>query len=65
MGVVVLVALLVRLGGVLEEASVFDGDGLANLGNGTVALLVSSLGNTHDEELVWILVEKNLAMAVM
>lgn len=43
----VLRALLVGLGSVLEIASVLNGDGLAGLGDGTAALLVSSLGNTH------------------
>lgn len=52
MAINVLVALVVRLGGVLEPASVLDGDGLAGVGNGAGALLVSSLGNTHNGDVL-------------
>lgn len=43
----VLVALVVGLGGVLEVASVLDGDLLAGLGDGAVARLKNGLGDTH------------------
>lgn len=52
MAINVLVALVVRLGGVLEPASVLDGDSLAGVGNGAGALLVSSLGNTHNGDVL-------------
>lgn len=45
----VLVALVVGLGGVLEPASVLNGDALANLSDGAGALLDDGLGNTHDD----------------
>lgn len=43
----VLLALVVGLRSVLEEASVLDGHSLAYLGLCAGALLVSSLGNAH------------------
>lgn len=46
-GLYILRALVVGLGGVLEEASVLDGDGLAGLGLRASALLMSSLGDAH------------------
>lgn len=46
----VLLALVVGLGGVLEEASVLDGYSLADLGLWAGALLVSSLGDAHVEQ---------------
>jgi hypothetical protein len=42
-----LLALLVRLGGILQPASVLNGDGLASLGDGAGTLLDDGLGNTH------------------
>lgn len=46
-GGVELGALVVGLGGILEEASVLNSDGLAGLGDGAGTGLVSRLGNTH------------------
>lgn len=46
-GVYSLLALVVGLAGVLEPAGVLDGDLLALLGHGPVALLEDSLGDTH------------------
>jgi hypothetical protein len=43
----VLVALVIGLVGVLEVAGVLDGDLLASLGDGAVALLKNGLGDTH------------------
>lgn len=43
----ILVALVVRLGGILEITSVLDGNFVSNLGDSSVALLENSLGNTH------------------
>lgn len=43
----VLLALVVGLRSVLEEASVLDGHSLADLGLWAGALLVSSLGDAH------------------
>lgn len=45
--VCILVALVVGLGGVLEEASVLNGDSLAGLGLSAGTLLVRGLGDTH------------------
>lgn len=44
----ILGTLLVRSRGILDEASVLNGDSVAGHGSGTGALLVSSLGNAHD-----------------
>lgn len=43
-----LFALVVRLARVLEVTSIFDDDGIADFGNGSIALLENSLGNAHD-----------------
>lgn len=47
----ILRALVVGLRGVLEEASVLDGDSLAGPGLCASALLVSSLGDAHFADL--------------
>lgn len=44
-----LLALVVGLGGVLEETGVLDGDRVALLGDGPGALLGDGLGDTHDD----------------
>ena len=41
-------ALVVRSAGVLQVAGVFNGDLVTDLGDGTIALLENSLGDTHD-----------------
>ena len=43
-----LVALVVLSRGILQVAGVCNGDLVANLGDGTIALLEDSLGDTHD-----------------
>jgi hypothetical protein len=43
-----LAALAVRLGGILQETGVLDGDLVTVLWDGTVALADDGLGNTHD-----------------
>lgn len=43
-----LLALVIWLGSVLQEASIFNGNLVANVGNGAIALLEDGLGNTHD-----------------
>lgn len=48
---ILLSALVVGLGGVLDPASVLHGDGLALDGGRAVALRDGSLGNTHCE--IW------------
>lgn len=45
----VLVALVVRLGGILEEASVIHDDLLADLRVVAIALVDNSLDDTHDD----------------
>ena len=42
-----LVAFVAWLARILEVARVFDGDFLASTGNGTSALLINCLGDTH------------------
>jgi hypothetical protein len=44
-----LIALVIGLAGVLEIAGVLDGDVVADIGLAASALLVDSLGDTHDE----------------
>jgi len=41
-------ALVMRLAGVLQVASVLDGDLVAELGDGATAFLENCLGDTHD-----------------
>jgi len=41
-------ALVVRLGGILQVASVLNGDLVADPGDGSIALLENGLGDTHD-----------------
>lgn len=43
----VLGPLVIRLGGVLQETSVLDGNLVADLGDGAIALLQDSLLDTH------------------
>jgi hypothetical protein len=43
----ILVALVIRFGGILQEAGVLDGDLVPDLGGGATALLVDLLGDTH------------------
>jgi len=44
----ILCALVVRLGGILQVASVLNGDLVADFGDGSIALLENGLGDTHD-----------------
>jgi hypothetical protein len=44
----ILGALVVRLGGILQVASVLNGDFVADFGDWPIALLENDLGDTHD-----------------
>lgn len=44
----ILCALVVRLGGILQVASVLNGDLVADFGDWSFALLENDLGDTHD-----------------
>jgi hypothetical protein len=44
----ILRSLVVWLGGILQVASVLNGDPVADLGTGSIALLENGLGDTHD-----------------